>query len=176
MINEDKLYIDIVKMFAETSHCCKIKVASLAVKDRSPICIGINGTSPGSENCDEHFLEYQIKMMRELENDLSDNVYNYTFGGYLKTLTFSGEHHKWAEIHEFHAEQNLVGRANRQGISLTDCIIYQTHFPCTSCAKLLSTLGIKELVYIEDYDRQENESLEILKANNILVRQYKEED
>lgn len=152
---EDKLFIDIVSRFAEESKCCKLKVASLAVRDRSPLCIGINGTAPGTENCEDHF---------KAQFDLENMIYH--------SESFLEEHHKWSYIHELHAEQNLIARCLKQNISLENSTIYQTHFTCPECARLLSRTGIKELVYVYDYDRQNNDSLEILQSQNIIVRQY----
>ena len=181
---EDRLFTDIVSRFAEESKCCKIKVASLAVRDKSPLCVGINGTAPGMENCKDHFYKKYLE-----ENKLPKDARNYydfsrsiaKWNNYDPNILehfyrdFLEEHHKWSYIHELHAEQNLIARCLKQKISLEGATIYQTHFTCPECARLLSRTGIKELVYINDYDRQNNESLEILQSQKIVVRQYREE-
>ena len=33
-----------------------------------------------------------------------------------------------------------------------ECIAYITHYPCLNCAKLLLSSGIKQVVYLNDYN------------------------
>ncbi|MNI50644.1 tRNA-specific adenosine deaminase [compost metagenome] len=46
-----------------------------------------------------------------------------------------------------HAELNAVLNST---VSLEDCKMYVTLFPCNECAKAIIQSGIKELVYLED--------------------------
>jgi dCMP deaminase len=55
-----------------------------------------------------------------------------------------------------HAEINCIAMAARQGISIDDCSIYVTHFPCWECFKVLINCGIKEVYYLNDYKNSEH--------------------
>jgi dCMP deaminase len=50
-----------------------------------------------------------------------------------------------------HAEQNAVADAARRGSSIEGCVVYITHYPCISCAKILASAGIAEIKYRSDY-------------------------
>lgn len=52
-----------------------------------------------------------------------------------------------------HAEMNAITDAARNGISLSDTIMYCTTFPCHLCAKHIIASGIKKVVYIEPYPK-----------------------
>jgi deoxycytidylate deaminase len=43
--------------------------------------------------------------------------------------------------------------------------------PCSSCASMISAYGIKKVVYIEEYKR-DNKALDIFSFNNIECMQY----
>ena len=46
-----------------------------------------------------------------------------------------------------HAEQDIVARAAREGVSLKGADIYMNYFPCPLCAKLIATAGIKRCFF-----------------------------
>lgn len=50
-----------------------------------------------------------------------------------------------------HAEQNAVADAARRGVSLDGAMVYNTHFPCINCAKIIAAAGIKTFKYHLDY-------------------------
>ncbi len=47
-----------------------------------------------------------------------------------------------------HAELNAI--LNRAAVSLKDCTIYVTLFPCNECAKAIIQSGIRRVVYLEN--------------------------
>ena len=47
-----------------------------------------------------------------------------------------------------HAEMNAI--INRNSVSLKDCTIYVSLFPCNECAKMIIQSGIKKVVYYSD--------------------------
>lgn len=137
------LFFDITRRFAQESHCMSKQVASLAVKDGRIIATGINGTIQGFPNCDETFAFVN-------ENNRE-------------------EHHSWSNEFEIHAEQNLVADSSKRGISLKDADVYCVLAPCYSCAKLLASIGIKNLFYEKAYDKGTNESLSLLRLSGVNV-------
>lgn len=59
------------------------------------------------------------------------------------------------EIATVHAEQNAISDCAKRGVSCDGATAYITHFPCVNCAKLLYASGIKEIVYINDYNNDD---------------------
>ena len=56
MIYKDKFrhaYMDVARRFAELSHCERLKVGAIIVKDDRIVSIGYNGTPSGWDNCCE---------------------------------------------------------------------------------------------------------------------------
>ena len=74
------------------------------------------------------------------------------YNGFLAGLPHRSlvrDNHEQATIH---AEQNAVGYAAKNGISIDGGTTYITHYPCLNCAKILAASGIKKIVYKEDYN------------------------
>jgi dCMP deaminase len=101
-------------------------VSALIVKDGRIISTGYNGTLKGAPNCCE--VHGRDSFDRE-------------------------EHHKWSLMNEIHAEQNAIAVAAKTGISLDGCICYCSLQPCNTCLLLLIQTGIREIVYVDSYDK-----------------------
>ena len=67
-----------------------------------------------------------------------------------------------------HAEQNAICDAARRGVSLEGATVYVTHFPCISCAKILSAAGIRCVKYHSDY-RNDKLVKEILAEGKVTL-------
>jgi deoxycytidylate deaminase len=52
-----------------------------------------------------------------------------------------------------HAEMEAIIAAGRIGVSVRECNLYTTTFPCHNCAKHIVNAGIKRLIYIEPYPK-----------------------
>lgn len=65
-----------------------------------------------------------------------------------------------------HAETNLLSLFKRGECRMLAC----TLLPCTCCASMISAYGIKKVVYIEEYVR-DNRAIEIFRFNGIECRQ-----
>ena len=48
-----------------------------------------------------------------------------------------------------HAEQYIIAKAAREGISVNGLSMYVTTFPCPVCAKLIACSGIKNIYFGE---------------------------
>jgi len=73
-----------------------------------------------------------------------------------------------------HAEFNAILNT-RDGSALNGCIIYVTLFPCNECAKAIIQVGIKEIVYKEDFHGDQviyQASRRMLEMAGVSVRQY----
>lgn len=69
-------------------------------------------------------------------------------------------------IATIHAEMNAILYCAKEGISINNCTVYVTHFPCLSCTKALIQSGIKHIYYKHDY-RIDSYAIELLDKNNI---------
>jgi dCMP deaminase len=59
------------------------------------------------------------------------------------------------ENHEqsiIHSEINAITDCAKRGVSLDGAKIYITHYPCINCFKSIAACGIKEVIYLDDYN------------------------
>ena len=59
----------------------------------------------------------------------------------------AGQNHEIANT--IHAEQYIIAKAAKEGISVKDLAIYVTTFPCPVCAKMIACSGIKQVFFAE---------------------------
>jgi len=71
-----------------------------------------------------------------------------------------------------HAESNALLKAAKMGLSTEDTTMYCTLSPCKDCAKLILQSGVKKVVYLELFSR-DNGSVEFLN-NFIVVQKYEQ--
>lgn len=72
-----------------------------------------------------------------------------------------------------HAESNALLKAAKMGLSTDGTTMYCTLSPCKDCSKLILSAGVKRVVYLELFSR-DNGSVEFLKQF-IEVEQYETE-
>ena len=70
-----------------------------------------------------------------------------------------------------HAEENVMTKLLRQGVSTTNGLLFQTHSPCISCIKLLANAGIKEIYYLHEH-RDIEKSLKYAENFDIKLIHY----
>lgn len=73
------------------------------------------------------------------------------YNGFIKKLphlSIVRNNHEQATVH---AEQNAIADAASRGISLKGCTAYITHYPCINCAKMLLSINVTEIIYLNDY-------------------------
>lgn len=68
-----------------------------------------------------------------------------------------------------HAEDNAIAQAAKFGIPTDGVSAYITHTPCFKCLKLLISCGIKEIVYEDEYRRDEN-TFAFARDCNVILR------
>jgi dCMP deaminase len=51
-----------------------------------------------------------------------------------------------------HSEVNAITDCARRGTSLEDAKIYVTHYPCPNCFRSIAACGIKEIIYLNEYN------------------------
>lgn len=76
------------------------------------------------------------------------------------------------ENHEqsiIHSEINAITDCAKRGVSLDGAKIYITHYPCINCFKSIAACGIKEVLYLDDYNN--NKIVEDLSNDsNIIIK------
>jgi dCMP deaminase len=54
-----------------------------------------------------------------------------------------------------HSEINALSDCAKRGTSLKNAKIYVTHYPCINCFRSIAACGIKEIIYLYDYNNDE---------------------
>jgi dCMP deaminase len=121
--SKDQYFMQIAKVVASRSTCLRHKVGSVMVRDGRILSTGYNGVPKGLEHC------IDIGCARE--------------------GVPSGTKHELCRA--VHAEQNSIVQAAIHGVCIEGATLYCTHRPCSLCAKMLINVGIKRIVYDEDY-------------------------
>lgn len=145
-IDWDSYFIEMTKLVAKRSGCNKRHVGAVIVKDNRVLATGYNSAPYGvQECCDKGFCLRQGS--RQGEN--------------LGTCM------------AVHAEMNAILQCARLGIACDDAKIYITTHPCIHCLKAIINAGIKEVIYIDDYN--DPISKQLAKECDIKIRKYKGE-
>jgi len=83
----------------------------------------------------------------------SNRIVSIGYNGFIAGTSHTSyviEGHEQAIIH---SEINALANSNRLGgTSLEDDTIYVTYYPCINCFKSVAATGIKEIVYMYDYN------------------------
>lgn len=118
-------YMDTAKRFAELSHCERLKVGAIIVKDGRIISIGYNGMPTGMDNCCEEIVKTEY------------------------------DTHWKTKPEVLHAEANAITKLAKSTESGDGAVLFCTHSPCIDCAKLIAQSGISEVYYGENYRSEE---------------------
>jgi dCMP deaminase len=126
---------------SKLSTCVSKQVGAVLIKDKRIIAMGYNGVPSKIKHCNEIFDK----------NDFDRE-----------------KHHEWSKLNEYHAEENVLIFCLRHGINITDSILIASLSPCINCAKIIANSGIKEVYYLEEYDK-DSTGLEFLKKSNVKI-------
>ena len=143
----DEIYMELAQNLARKSHCVKIKVGSVLTKDTRIISIGYNGPPAGTHNCDEKWPDSGCP--RDSKGSCSLAL---------------------------HAEQNAILYASKNGVPIDGCTLYVTLSPCLACARIIYSMGIKKVIFLESYAKYKglpsDEGVDFLKSFGVVVNQY----
>jgi len=118
----EDIFMELAVNLAKRSHCIKRHVGAVLVKETRIISIGYNGPPAGTHNCDEEFEGIGCE---------SDSKGSCSLA--------------------IHAEQNAILYAVKNNASVEGSKLYVTLSPCLSCARIIYSMGIKEVVYLKSY-------------------------
>lgn len=116
----DRYFIDIARLVSERSTCLRRKVGAVLVRDKRILCTGYNGAAHGLAHCAEAGCVRERLGIKPAER---------------------------IEIcRGIHAEQNALVQAAMFGVSVSSAVLYCTHEPCITCAKMLLNADVREFV------------------------------
>jgi dCMP deaminase len=143
----DDIYIDLAKTLAQKSHCVKAQVGSVLTKDTRIISLGYNGPPAGTFNCDEVWPK--------------DGCPRDSKGSCSLAL---------------HAEQNAILYATKNNMALEGSTLYVTLSPCIACARVIYTVGIKKVIFVNSYAQYKglstDEGVDFLRKFGVEVTQH----
>jgi dCMP deaminase len=145
----DDYFINIAWVVASRSSCLRRSVGAIIVADKRIVSTGYNGTPFGVKNCDE--------------------------GGCPRCASDAPSKVGLDTCLCVHGEANAIALAARQGTATDGAVVYVTHRPCFGCLKQLVQAGIREIVYDQPYDY--DDELEVtyrglLEQSGIAMRQH----
>lgn len=135
----DDYFMEITHLITSRSTCLRRRVGALLVKDKRILSTGYNGPPRDLPHCEE------IGCLRD------------------KLRIPSGERQEICR--GLHAEQNAIIQAALYGISVKGSVLYCTHQPCLTCAKMIINVGITRIVFQGSYP--DPLALDMLKAAKV---------
>ncbi len=143
----DDIYMELAYNLAKRSHCVKRHVGAVLTKDTRIISIGYNGPPAGTHNCDTEFGDKGCS--RDSKGSCSLAI---------------------------HAEENAILYAAKNGSDIADSTLYVTLSPCIACARIIFSMKIKRVIYLNSYAAYKgiptDEGVEFLRKFGVEVLQY----
>ncbi len=143
----DDIFMELAVNLAKRSHCIKRHVGAVLAKDTRIISIGYNGPPAGTHNCDEEWPDTGCAL--DVKGSCSLAI---------------------------HAEQNAILYAVKNKASVEGSTLYVTLAPCLACARIIFSMGIGKVVYLNSYAAYKglavDEGVEFLKRFGVEVIKY----
>ncbi len=143
----DDIFMDLAINLARRSHCIKAQVGAVLTRDTRIISIGYNGPPAGTHNCDEEFPG--VGCPRDSKGSCSLAL---------------------------HAEQNAILYAAKNGSEVEGATIYITLSPCIACARIIYSMKIARVVYLNSYAEYKgiasDEGVDFLSRFGVAVERY----
>ena len=140
----DKVYMDMAIIMSTISYGKRAKVGAVAVTANGVVITGVNGLPKqlGNE------LEYQ-----DTTND-----------PHFEPVTFLV-----SKPTVIHAENAILVKCAREGVSMLGSTVYTSLSPCEHCASMLVSAGVTRVVYEKEY--RSLKGVDVLKQCGIYVEQ-----
>ena len=143
----DDIYMELAVNLAKRSHCIKRHVGAVLTRDTRIISIGYNGPPSGTHNCDEEWPKEGCPPASK--------------GGCSLAI---------------HAEQNAILYAVKNNMSVEGSTLYLTLSPCLACARIIYSMGIRKVVYLNSYAKYKglpnDEGVDFLLKFGVECSQY----
>ncbi len=141
----NEYFLEMAKLVSKRSTCLRRQVGAVAVRDKRVLATGYNGAPSGLAHC------IDIGCIRE------------------KLKIPSGQRQELCR--GLHAEQNVIIQAAIHNLDLKESILYVTNQPCVTCAKMLISVGVKEIVILDGYP--DELARRMLKEAGVKIRRAK---
>ena len=143
----DDIFMDLAVSLAKRSHCIKAQVGAVLTRDTRIISIGYNGPPAGTHNCDDEFPD--VGCPRDSKGSCSLAL---------------------------HAEQNAILYAAKNGSAIEGATIYITLSPCIACARIIYSMKIARVVYLDSYAEYKgidsDEGVDFLRKFGVTVEKH----
>ncbi len=143
----DDIFMELAVNLAKRSHCIKRHVGAVVTKETRIISIGYNGPPAGTHNCDDMWPD--TGCTRDSKGGCSLAI---------------------------HAEQNALLYAVKNKASVEGATIYVTLSPCLACARIIYTMGVTKVVYLNSYAQHKgiaiDEGVAFLNQFGVETEQY----
>lgn len=135
----DKVYMDMATSMATLSHGQRAKVGAVAVTANGVVITGVNG------------------LPKALGNDLEYKEFGIVPDKYTTKPTV------------IHAENAILVKCAREGVSMLGSTVYTSLSPCEHCASMLTSAGVTRVVYKDKY--RNLKGISVLEQCGIYVEQ-----
>jgi dCMP deaminase len=143
----DDIFMELAVNLAKRSHCIKRHVGAVLTRDTRIISIGYNGPPQGTHNCDEEWP--------------GSGCARDSKGGCSLAI---------------HAEQNAILYAVKNKATVDGATLYVTLAPCLACARIIFTMGITKVIYLNSYAEfkglSSDEGVDFLNKFGVQVDRY----
>ena len=143
----DDIYMDLAVKIAQRSHCIKRHVGAVLTKETRIVSVGYNGPPAGTHNCDEEFGDNGCALDSKGSCSLA-----------------------------IHAEQNAILYAAKNKVNVKGSTLYVSLSPCLSCARIIYSMGITRVVYLNSYADYKglasDEGLDFLSKFGVEIEKY----
>jgi dCMP deaminase len=143
----DDIYMDLAVKIAQRSHCIKRHVGAVLAKETRIVSVGYNGPPAGTHNCDDEFGEEGCALDSKGSCSLA-----------------------------IHAEQNAILYAAKNKVNVKGSTLYVSLSPCLACARIIYTMGINRVVYLNSYAEYKglpsDEGLDFLSKFGVSIEKY----
>lgn len=143
----DDIFMELAYNLAKRSHCVRRQVGAVLTRDTRIISIGYNGPPSGTHNCDHEFGAKGCPKDSKGSCSLA-----------------------------LHAETNAILYATKNGSSIEGSTLYVTLSPCISCARIIYTMKIKKVIFLNSYATYKglpsDEGVDFLRMFGVEVEGY----
>ncbi len=137
----DEYFLNLIDQISVRATCDRGKSGCIIVKEKRILCTGYVGSPSGLPHCDD--VGHLLKKVMDQDGVVRQHC-----------------------VRTIHAEQNAICQAAKYGIELNGTTLYCSMEPCSVCAKLIISAGIKVVVARKKYHAG-LETRELFKAGNV---------
>lgn len=141
----DAYFMSLANLAALRSNCMKRRVGCVIVKESRVVATGYNGTPRHLTNCNE--------------------------GGCTRCNGGGGSGAALSTCLCLHAEENALLEAGRDRIG-DNLVLYCNTCPCLTCSVKIVQLGLKEVVYDQEYF-MDDAARRVMNEAGVILRQFK---